>query len=382
MQKIVSRLFFSFIDLVRRIIILKTKIFFRRSEQQEDRAICRKHKGEWQELTPAERKKYRHEEATYTLFKNISPQFAEHPEYYLSNYRYARDVLSRLSPPCHRVDGLPFDTIFNDKNYSEKFFPEIPFPRVILRCIEGFFFVNDRQISREEALHILEGYSDVVFKQALDAQHGSGIRPASGSEIAEVFAEFGQNFVVQELIRQHEFLASFNTSSVNVIRIMTVFWKGHVYAIENKLRIGAPGSFCDHTGFGGKNPLEIHLDENGNLTGSAYDYIDGVLYPTIFGKSITGTVPAFREMTEMALRGQMRYPSYGILGWDFTIDSDGRPLCIEVNSKFPGVKYGQSAYGPMFLHKTVDGNPLLDEILREPIPYSKLKLYLGAKPNE
>lgn len=375
MKKVISKIYLMFICFIKKLIRLKGKISDTYYERAEDRAVCNKHKDDWQQLTKAELKDFKREKYTYTIFKNLSPEFEQHKNYYVSDEKYIRDILTRLNSEAHTAEGMPIDTIFNDKNYFEILFPQITFPKVIARCIGGNFFDESyAAISKEEAYRKLDGYSAVVFKQSKDSQHGSGIKPAYGEQIAKIFEDYGNNFIVQELIKQHSFLAEFNESSVNVIRVTTVSWKGHSYVLDSRLRIGAPGSFCDHLDRDGKNPVEIGISEDGKLKEFALVRNEYVLADNIFGKKIEGVVPAFNQMLDIALKGQSLYPTYGLLGWDFTVAEDGTPVCIEVNSKLPGIKSGQCINGPIFMKKTVDGNPLLDEIMSEPIKLKDLKI--------
>lgn len=343
------------------------------SEQAEDKKICDRHTGEWVELDGEQAKRYKKERYTYTMFKNLSEQFDRYEKYYLTDTQYREKVLTRLSKQNHTTSGRAFDTFFNDKNYFEFLFPELRFPKTLVRRIEGNYFDGSYQsITIDEAKQKLSGYSSVFFKKSVDTQHGEGVARVIGDKTAEALEKFGKNFVVQEPIRQHAFLADFNSTSVNAIRIITVYWKGHSYAIDARLRIGAPGSICDHLGYGGKNPLEVKINEDGSLKGKAFDDTFGQYYDTVFEKEIEGTIPGYAKMLDAALKGQERYPTYGLLGWDFTVNEDGEPLCIEVNSKEPVIKAAQCVGGPVFMLKTVNGVPLLDEIMSEPVDYGAM----------
>lgn len=368
MYGIVSKIYNAILKIATAFIHLRGRISFGRNEKQEDKAVCKLREKDWEPLTRKEKRKYRKDRYTYTVFKNVAPMFEEYPDYFVTEKDYITEVLPRVSRSCHKVDGTPIDTIFNDKNYFERLFPEITFPKAIVRCVNGTLFDGEyRQISRGDAIEKLRKYDNVVFKRTVDTQHGEGVVPASGEKILETFDVIGENFIVQELIKQHSFLAGFNSTSVNVIRVVSMFWKGKCYIIDSRLRVGAPGSFCDHTGFDGVGSLEIGIAEDGSFRGEAYDDTDGKYYSTVFGHEITGAIPAYQEMLDIASRGQTMYPAYGMLGWDFTVAEDGSVVCIEVNSRFPSTKSAQCISGPIFMKKTADGNILIDEIMKEPI---------------
>ena len=362
-------------NFIKKLIRIKGKHSWTRIEQNEDKRVFDKHKDEWRKLNRIERKKFRREKYTYTIFKNLSDEFEQYKDYYVTDKKYLCEIMPRISTEAHSAAGTPFNTIFNDKNYFERLFPNVKFPKSIVRCINGNYFTeNYEPISQEEVRRILKAYPEVVFKRTVGSQHGAGIKHVSGEQIVEVFEEFGENYIVQELIKQHSFLANLNDSSVNVIRVITVYWKGQSYILDSRLRIGAPGSFCDHTGFNGVNPIEIGISEDGRICGKAFDDTDGLFIPNIFGKKIEGEIPSYQKMLDIALRGQAIYPTYGILGWDFTVDEDGNPICIEVNSKFPAIKAAQCVNGPIFMKNTVNGKLLLDEIMNTPLKLSDQKL--------
>jgi hypothetical protein len=47
---------------------------------------------------------------------------------------------------------------------------------------------------------------------------------------------------------------------------------------------------------------------------------------------------------------ELRY--FDVVGWDVTVDSDSRVICIEYNIKYPGTIIYQFAHGPFAGEKT------------------------------
>lgn len=176
----------------------------------------------------------------------------------------------------------------------------------------------------------------------------------------------GGDYVVQEVMKQHESFSRYNPSSVNVIRITTLFWKSEVYVLGGIFRVGAPGEFCDHTTSPDNNhPRIIALDDEGRLTGKFIDPDLVNVYDDCYGVPASGAIMRYGEMKELVVKEHSRYPHHMLLGWDITLDENEDIICIEYNAGWPGIIQTQYALGPIFMQKSSRGVPLLHEILRE-----------------
>ena len=174
----------------------------------------------------------------------------------------------------------------------------------------------------------------------------------------------GGGYVVQKVLKQHESLSRFNSSSVNSIRITTLFWRGKIYTLGGIFKIGAPGEFCSHTApnDNGHRSL-IALDDDGRLTGKFIDSDSPKVYDDCYGLPPSGIIPKYRQMTELAVKEHSRFPNIGIIGWDITLDENENIICIEYNPDCPGIITSQYVLGPILAKRTSRGNMLLDEIM-------------------
>ena len=174
----------------------------------------------------------------------------------------------------------------------------------------------------------------------------------------------GGDYIVQEVLRQHESFSRFNSSSVNVIRITTLFWKSKIYILGGILRVGAPGEFCDHTTSPDNNhPRVIALDDEGRLTGKAVDPDLAYVYDDCWGTPPSGVIPKYHEMKQLVMKEHSRFPHHRIIGWDITLDENENITCLEYNPGWPGIIQSQYVLGPIFMQKSSRGVPLLHEIL-------------------
>ena len=367
------------LNLIRKIFIKITRKRYYKARhvaaEEDAKELCEKNKDAWVPLTKEEQSKFKNEIYTFTVFKNLSKNFEKYKDYYVSDPFYTSNLSPRLNPLHHKASGAGYAALFNDKNAFDSIFKGFLFPKTIIRRINGQLMDADyKGISKEKALSLLNKYDKVIFKETLDSSCGNGIFPTTKDDFEKQLDALKSDFIVQEQIRQHSFLANFNSSSVNVIRIFTLNWKGHVYVLDSRLRIGAPGSFCDHLGFGDVGPLEIKVDDDGSLIGKPFCEDEGKFVDDIFGVPATGKIPNYDKMLEFVINGHTLYPQMGFIGWDMTVDEDGNPMCIEANTSSPFIFASQCVSDPLFAKKSVDGRPLLDEILETPIPYEKMRV--------
>ncbi len=331
--------------------------------RQDRKGVYEDRIASWEPLTKDElRLVGKTEMRDFTIFKNMAG--ARDLAYYVPESVYKTVVIPTLNPWNHTPSGVSRDSCFSDKNYAELIMGGLQFPKVIFRRLQGVFYdANLRRITKEEALALAASHPELVFKCSIGTSHGSGVKLLSAQEYADAAESFGSDYVVQERVMQHENLAYFNESSVNILRITSVFWKGTVYILGAILRVGAPGSFCDHLPHGDTHNRDIAVMDDGSLASTAFDPDHCLVYDDIYGKEIRGCIPRYEEIKQLVIREHEKYPSYGIIGWDFTLDQDENIVCMEFNTKWPGIFATQYAHGPVFAQKTKDGVPLLDEIM-------------------
>lgn len=329
--------------------------------EKYDKKICALHK-EWKELDRNELKLVREDKYAYKIFKNV---FGGDLEYFVSDGLYQSVILPKLNFANYMQSGryCAGSTYFADKNYQELFIKKIHPPKCVIRNINGNFYdANFVKISQDDAWQLLQRYAKLVLKKSIETGHGKDVSLIERKEFNNIL-ESKKDYIVQEVLEQHESLAYFNSSSVNIIRITTLFWRENVYILGGILRIGPPGSFCDLTSNGGKSPLIIPIDHNGKLGSKAIDCENWKLYDNVWGKEIQGCILKYEEMKEKVKEEHQKYPKHGIIGWDLTLDKDADIRCIEYNVRCPGVMQSQYALGAIFSQRSVDGNVLLDEIL-------------------
>lgn len=336
--------------------------------KKEEKLLIKKH-PEWSLLTNKERKMISSENLQINIImKNLSDLWTkDNCKFYISDFNYQTQILPKLNKINYDIFGkISGNNYFTDKNFQEKMIENIDFAKCIYRCINNEFYdCSYNRISRDDVINILSKYDKVVFKKTIDSSHGRGVSLIKKDEYESNIDTYGENYIVQEIIRQNDFLAQFNKSSVNVIRVTSLLYDGEVRILSSVLRVGAPGSFCDHQGFNKVNPRVVKIDNNGNLVGKAIDPDECFKYDDIFGTKITGCIPKYNEMIEKIKKEHMKFLHHKIIGWDMTIDENDNVICIEYNSNVPGIIQSQMVCGPIFNIICKNGNTLLDNILRD-----------------
>jgi len=300
-------------------------------------------------LTFAEKKKVdsiykpfnrRYSYTTHELVKSVTGNFDARvvPE------NFYRTVID----PCLCEYDIKY--FLSDKNYFEVFMPDVIFPSTIIKNVRGVYYDNGfNMISEKAAMKIISNHSQVVIKPSNDSGFGRGIELVNKPD-KNTFLNRGEDFVVQKLLKQHDVLAILNASSVNVIRIVTVFVNGKVRPVTSALRIGGVGDFSDnveHPDGGGM--IVVGMTSGGKLKRKGFHSNGTSVEKTPGGVLLENyCIPKYDEMIRIAVKNHERFPQVRFIGWDFTVDDKENVIVMEYNTKSPGILYYQYVNGPLF----------------------------------
>ena len=323
---------------------------------------------EWAGLTEKEKKLaiYKEDYSQLIAFKNSWGRGKVLEKGFITDTAYQNILLPKL---LHRMNyiysRMENNNIYHDKNYFEILMPQLNFPEAVLRNVEGEFLTRDYKLCGNP-LEILNQYDRLVFKGSIFSGSGRDIRLVEKKDYTNMLKKYGKDYIVQKPLKQSDFFSKWNASSVNIVRITTLLWKGELYNLGGIMKVGAPGGFCDQTSSkDGLHARFVGINEDGSLMDRAYDHDTISPCSDIWGNKVCGRIEEYKEMERIALREQERFPHHKILGWDFTVDSEGRIICIEFNARIPGMNLVQYALGPVLGRKTKRGKTLLEEMLHE-----------------
>ncbi len=279
----------------------------------------------------------------HTYFYSRNGRFSER---YVPTCLYHSDIIFRLN-----IRQLAM--AYTDKCAYDNYFADVFRPSTIIRNINGSYFDSCHPISREEALQRCSHLKSAVIKPSMFGKWGTGVRVFSTDNgyvseketIEDVFNRFGNNFIVQEKVVQHPEMSRLNPTSLNTLRILSLLYGNEVIILYAVVRIGRKNRVVDNETSGGIN-ADIDL-ASGRIWDCAYGTpSEKRITHTDVGTLLKGfQIPSFDEAIRIVKDLHLRLPYFHLVGWDFGIDDQGRPVMIEWNRN-PDLS--QTAHGPAF----------------------------------
>lgn len=225
----------------------------------------------------------------------------------------------------------------SNKAYMDFIFPDIPFPKTFLRGITGNIYDAAMNfLTLNEGVSLLSSHQEYVIKPSVGRSYGSGVKKVSLPPevdkakciIEENIRETGDDFVVQEVLRQHPIMSELNPTSVNSCRFTSLYLDGH-YGFSVILKIGKKGSHIDNW----RNGYVLGVSNQGVINEIGYDINLNQVRETDSGVKFGGMkVPSFDKMAEMVEHSHKKYfPMCGVIGWDMMVGSEGEPHVVEFN---------------------------------------------------
>lgn len=267
----------------------------------------------------------------------------------------------------YRANKHGYRDAYADKNMADILLPSVKHPEVVLKNLNGYFYINNNPVSREEAISFCQNLDDVIIKPSLGT-HGDGARKLvvkagvtniDGKTIDELFDNYKSDYCIQRFIHQHEQMKALNPSSVNTIRVLTYRSGMEILVLYTVIRIGRQGKEIDNESAGG---ISTVINKNGKLGKYAYGDpgVDKVEY-TDTGIRLEGyEIPSYQKVVETARRLHYNLPFFNLIGWDVAIGEDGEPILVEWNVC---TELSQSANGPAFGEYT---ERIIKELMKRP----------------
>lgn len=261
-------------------------------------------------------------------------------EYKLNSYKYTATLANKS-----------FNAVLFDNRI-----PNVRAPYTFVFKNNGQYFDADRNpISKETAINLISNIGPSVIKPTVDSSSGkdvnvidlrAGQNVKNGKSIDEIFNSYGDNFIVQEKIKQHSKLSALYPNSTNTIRMITYFCDNDIFITPISLRIGGSGSEVDNIHAGG---ISISVSNEGYLSKYAYRLGCGDLFEKFEVHPDTNVrfenykLDFIEDMIRSAKKLHTLMSNLGIISWDFTVDEDGNIVVVEANLK------GQSVWFPQML---------------------------------
>lgn len=159
-------------------------------------------------------------------------------------------------------------------------------------------------------------------------------------------------YIIQEVVTQDKKISNISSSSINTIRVVTLYTKSNeVIVISSTMRFGVGKSYVDNWSAGGIAVGVVH--ETGRLKEVAYDkhgnqYFEHPVSKVIFDNF---QIPMWDPVVQTAVKVQEACPFYKLLGMDIAVSKDG-PVLIEVNAN-SDIVFQEQTSGPLLMDKRV-----------------------------
>ena len=243
-----------------------------------------------------------------------------------------------------------FREAYDDKGYYDVIFADLKRPNIVARKIATHFYDGDLNlISQDDAIERCAATSSWVIKGSTNSGCGRDVdfydcgKANDKQNIEKLFNEFEDNFVVQEIVKQHPVMARLHEASLNTIRVQSFFFKDEVYILSALLRIGGGESRVDNVSAGG---FGCPVLPDGSLKEKAVnrksEWVD-TLPNGIVLKDVK--IPNYDRVIDAIKMKHKKLPYFCVLGWDFAIDENGDPVFIELNIQ---QEQNQISCGPTF----------------------------------
>jgi len=260
-----------------------------------------------------------------------------------------------------RLSPRRYAEAYEDKGYYNYVFGYVQQPVCFVKNVNGSFYTDDmRLIDRHKVVDCVISQTDrFVIKPTTDSTQGKNVRLIDLSEIEgegkvvaieSLLATYDSNFVVQEVIDQHEDTGRFHPSSLNTVRLMSLFLNDKVTVLSAVFRIGRSGSIIDNFTAGG---IAAGIHGAGALSDCAIDYNWQKYSHSDSGIAFEGAyLEHYNTVAQCAIKAHQRMPKCRLVSWDFAINRNGTPVLIEVNLTFQELNFHQFHNGPLFKDRT------------------------------
>ena len=238
-----------------------------------------------------------------------------------------------------------FQPFYNDKNSLGLVMEEKFLPKTYFRCINKKLYDGSYHAVQEDRfIELFDGVDRLVVKPAKDmggrgvslfVRKGEEFYDSEGNQLTmqRLLKLYKTDFLIQECLKQSEFMSQFNETSVNTLRIASYrnVKTGEVEILGAVLRIGGKGSFVDNACSGGSF---VYVNEDGTLGKCACNEHGGkrTVYNDIDFSAQTFVVPEYEKIKDFVKEAASRMPHMSLFANDVAIDADGNPRLIEVNT--------------------------------------------------
>lgn len=269
-----------------------------------------------------------------------------------------------IEPILNQGECIAF---YNDKNSLGLFVNPNDMPKTLFRSIGYKLYNGEYNVIKPENFNDCFSSVDRVIVKPSKELGGHGItfferengvlvdKDNIPLTIEYLLNHYKTDFLIQECFVQSQYMAQFNMTSVNTIRVNTYrdIKTGEIHVLGAALRIGAKGARVDNATSGG---VIVGIDDYGKVGKRTYDKYGNAntIYNDIDFAQNEFIIPNFEDVKKFALKISERLPHMSLFALDIVLDEHNSPKLIEVNSNNFSVKFLQLTKQPVFGQYTDD----------------------------
>ena len=231
-------------------------------------------------------------------------------------------------------DNSAISHALNSREYFKYFDDKILFDTKFREFIGREFI--DLGENDAAALAVFCRGKENVFAKHINDFGGSGISREKITEDTDFEALYdrlcgNKQFLVEDQLRQHEKMNALSPSSVNTIRIVTLYYNNEAHFMYALVRMSNGTTCVDNICSGG---MYVSICDDGVIRKPAYCDETGEYYSA---HPFTNTefngfeIPMFKEAVELCKKAALVFPEVAYIGWDVAITPE-KPVLVEGNT--------------------------------------------------
>lgn len=295
--------------------------------------------------------------------RKVSNKWHKLYQSYTGNFNkdYFPEILfsTKLEP---KLNDYSLAKQLGDKNMLDLFFTQsklVSLPKTFVSCVNGTYRdYSNRIISQSAAIELIGDIGQAVVKKSIDTSSGrdvkicvfsNGVDVKSDISAEEIIKGMGENFIVQEKIRQSDEVSQLYSKSLNTFRIITYIVNNQIHVSPVSLRMGRNNAEVDNVHYGG---ITVGVSKEGDLKETAFSEFKEQFscHPDTGFKFAGHKITHMPKLVEGAKELHAILPHLKMISWDLCLDFDDKPVLIEMNTVgqsvwFPQMVNGESMFG-------------------------------------
>ena len=196
-------------------------------------------------------------------------------------------------------------------------------------------WIKTINIQEKDILNFCDKLEKVIIKP-LDGGGGKGIQiidVRTKYQIQSLYSKIsGKNYLLEEVIEQHQVLSELNPFSVNTIRVYSISINDEIKITGATLRIGRNKEPVDNYSRGGF-AAEIDIESGIVVSRAVTQFGESVYIHPLTKKNIIGiNIPNWEIIKKEVKKAHSLVKSVGYIGWDVVVSKNEEVLFLEANT--------------------------------------------------